>query len=390
MTKRHVIAFAIAALIPSAALANDIGGTAADPENSQEEQVVYKTEDDIVIDGDLSEWASWGNAIVNPLIGIPKIGRGDPAREEGTEPSDFVVHEPFQTGTWTGPDDQSTSTQFVWKESDDPDQEGLYMGIAVTDDYHGNATASGWNGDAIQMMVTFYDQDAEEHDPGDFALYNFALGGLEEELPAEEPVITKDVEKTFAFFGPPDEYIDAAIVRDTEAKVTFYEFYLGVDALGVDSWEEGTQFGIGMSINDGDAGEGQDGQKGWGGLGAHAIVHGKSPSETALLTLSSDVPPEAMMTGGCEAIAEMRLSGDADGDGSVGFLDFLALANNFGSEGGFEDGDFNCSGSVDFQDFLALANSFGTSQAASSVPEPSSTLLFGFGALMLGLVRRRR
>ena len=108
-----------------------------------------------------------------------------------------------------------------------------------------------------------------------------------------------------------------------------------------------------------------------------------------MLTLSSDAPPEAVTADGCEVLAGARLAGDADGDGAVGFLDFLALANNFGSEGGFEQGDFNCSGSVDFQDFLALANNFGM-EAASAVPEPSSALLFGCGAMLLGLVRRRR
>jgi hypothetical protein len=38
---------------------------------------------------------------------------------------------------------------------------------------------------------------------------------------------------------------------------------------------------------------GQDGQKGWGGLGAHSIVFGKTPSETALITLTkgNDIEP---------------------------------------------------------------------------------------------------
>jgi hypothetical protein len=42
-----------------------------------------------------------------------------------------------------------------------------------------------------------------------------------------------------------------------------------------------------MAINDGDNGSGQNGQKGWGGLGAHAIVFGKSPKETALVSLGT-------------------------------------------------------------------------------------------------------
>src|SRR5258706_2169846 len=47
----------------------------------------------------------------------------------------------------------------------------------------------------------------------------------------------------------------------------------------------GTQFGLGMAINDGD--ELTPGQRGWGGLGAHSIVFGKTPSETALITLGT-------------------------------------------------------------------------------------------------------
>src|SRR5438552_18897233 len=53
-----------------------------------------------------------------------------------------------------------------------------------------------------------------------------------------------------------------------------------------------------MAINDGDGATvggveygqaGQEGQKGWGGLGAHSIVFGKTPSETALVTLGTTV-----------------------------------------------------------------------------------------------------
>ncbi len=70
------------------------------------------------------------------------------------------------------------------------------------------------------------------------------------------------------------------------AKRTIYEIKLPKESLGLESLELGTQFGLGMAINDGDRKEdGQDGQKGWGGLGAHSIVHGKDPDQTALVTL---------------------------------------------------------------------------------------------------------
>ena len=57
------------------------------------------------------------------------------------------------------------------------------------------------------------------------------------------------------------------------------------------------------------------------------------------------------------------LAGDANSDGSVNFLDFLVLANNFGDSvvGGVLDGDFDEDGVVSFLDFLALANNFGSS-----------------------------
>lgn len=93
----------------------------------------------------------------------------------------------------------------------------------------------------------------------------------------------------------------------------------------------------------------------------------------------------------CESLAEARIAGDADGNGEVAFLDFLALANNFGQDAGYEGGDFDCNGEVAFLDFLALANNFGaTATAASSVPEPSTVGLLGIGAFCLGWVRRRR
>ncbi|MGY8687180.1 MAG: hypothetical protein ACKVHP_05510, partial [Verrucomicrobiales bacterium] len=73
------------------------------------------------------------------------------------------------------------------------------------------------------------------------------------------------------------------VTRNTDTKRTTYEIKLPKSALGLDILEPGTQFGLGMAINDGD--ENTPGQKGWGGLGAHSIVFGKTPSETALVTL---------------------------------------------------------------------------------------------------------
>ena len=75
-------------------------------------------------------------------------------------------------------------------------------------------------------------------------------------------------------------------------------------------------------------------------------------------------------------------------------MDFLALANNFGSMNvGYEQGDIDCDGEVAFLDFLALANNFGQTLAgggAASVPEPTSLGSFLFAVLLLGIARRRK
>jgi len=84
------------------------------------------------------------------------------------------------------------------------------------------------------------------------------------------------------------------------------------------------------------------------------------------------------------------IPGDIDGDGTVGFPDFLILSNSFGQtvEAGTM-GDFDGDGSVAFPDFLVLSNNFGQS-AAVAIPEPSSVRLLGMAVLFVGLLRRRR
>ena len=55
--------------------------------------------------------------------------------------------------------------------------------------------------------------------------------------------------------------------------------------------------------------------------------------------------------------------GDADGNGEVGFSDFLKLSGNFGKvDAVLADGDFNDDGNcAHFADFLLLAMNFGKS-----------------------------
>ena len=87
------------------------------------------------------------------------------------------------------------------------------------------------------------------------------------------------------------------------------------------------------------------------------------------------------------------LPGDLDGDGSVGFPDFLALSANFGNAvSGYTDGDLDLDGTVGFPDFLALSANFGQSTGAlAAVPEPSTGCMAALAGLLgLGLTLRRR
>ncbi|MFT5188726.1 MAG: hypothetical protein ACI957_001748, partial [Verrucomicrobiales bacterium] len=227
-------------------------GNGIDP--AEEFQDASKSNNPIVLDGNLSEWAS-AKAIVNP--------RFRPGAD-GTD--DLVTFEPFGGGTWDGPADQS-STVFVTYDDDN-----VYVGVVVTDDYHENAAVSAWNGDAVQLMIANGARDTQ------VGLYNFALGGVDGALGA---LVVNDEA------GPGGS--DAIVVRDADAKTTTYEIKLPKAALALDALVPGVQFGLGFTVNDGD--EAEPGQKGWGGLGAHSIVFGKSPGETALFTLTAPVAP---------------------------------------------------------------------------------------------------
>jgi len=95
--------------------------------------------------------------------------------------------------------------------------------------------------------------------------------------------------------------------------------------------------------------------------------------------------------GGCVVPVD-GIAGDLDGDGTVAFADFLVLSQNFGSAGvPYASGDVDCDGTVAFADFLTLSQNFGQSAAvAQAVPEPAGFAMVAIGAVLIGLVRRRR
>lgn len=249
MTSKKNLLFASATslLLPISSQANDI-------EPGKEFYTAIKITTPIVLDGDLSEWTG-ATVLADPRFSIPK-GSGDAGE---------LVNFELYGGDWTGPDDHTSSVQVVY------DDDNVYFGFTVTDEYHEHGFNPVWKGDAVQLMIANDARDTQ------VALYNYALMGIENAL--GEIKIQHEA-------GPGGT--EAIVTRDAVTKKTTYEIKLPKAALALASLTEGVKFGLGMAINDGD--QASPGQKGWGGLGAHSIVFGKSPEETALITLGSAVP----------------------------------------------------------------------------------------------------
>src|SRR5215207_6561219 len=243
--KTRRLAVAACFLIPMSVEANDI-------EPGKEFQSAFPATNPIVLDGNLSEWSS--PAIVNPRFSIPK----------GSGPAGQLVNfEPYAGGDWTGLDDHSFSLQILF------DALNVYLGVTVTDEYHEHAQATSWNGDAVQIMI------ADPTRSFQLALYNYALGGVEGALGS----VIIDHEA-----GPGGT--SAVVTRNSITHRTTYEIMLPKESLGIDNLTPGVQFGLGMCVNDGD--QATPGQTGWSGLGPHALVFGKTPSETAQVTLAPE------------------------------------------------------------------------------------------------------
>jgi len=197
MIAKFVTLTAVAAsfLFALAARGNDI-------EPGKEFYTAIKAANPIVLDGDLGEWRG-AQLLADPRFSIPK-GSGD----AGT----LVNFEVYNGGSWSGPDDQTSNVRVVY------DDDNVYFGFVVTDDYHENAANSAWNGDSVQLMIANASRDTQ------VALYNYALGGTEEALGG------LIVMHEFGTGGT-----SAIVKRDTTTKRTTYEIKLPKESIGLDT-----------------------------------------------------------------------------------------------------------------------------------------------------------
>ena len=220
----------------------------------------------IEVDGDLSDWA--GVNFIEPLFHASdgrEGGKGNSTIGDVT----YSTFAEFAGGTWSGPDDHKTSIAVAW------DQEGLYLGIVVTDDEHEHAAGNAWNGDGVQMGLTNPERDTVTH------LYNYCIrDGYESGKVYKngDAGIIADKER-----GPGNYTV--AMVRNDDTKKTIYEALFTPDSFGFAQFEVGQQFGFGVCVNDGDSDT--PGQKGWSGWGPHMIVFGKTAPDAALVTLTA-------------------------------------------------------------------------------------------------------
>src|SRR5438876_696849 len=186
----------------------------------------------IVVDGDLTEWAGVP-VLADPKFSVKPGFAGTAAGKGSGTNGTYVLFEPYNGGTWTGPDDQTSAVQVAW------DADNVYFGFVVTDDYHENSANSAWNGDSVQLMIASADRSNQ------VALYNYALGGIEGALGTT--IIMHEA-------GPPciaDStcLTEAVVTRDAVNHKTYYEIKLPAAAVGLTNpLSAGLQFGLGMAI----------------------------------------------------------------------------------------------------------------------------------------------
>ncbi|MDB5328393.1 MAG: hypothetical protein JWM57_3962 [Phycisphaerales bacterium] len=101
------------------------------------------------------------------------------------------------------------------------------------------------------------------------------------------------------------------------------------------------------------------------------VINGAKIADTAGSLLDA---AGTAVRGSSRTIAFYRMAGDADGNATVDFNDFLTLQNAFNSTVGSPSynagADVDGNGTVDFNDFLILQNSFNTTLPAAPAPKP--------------------
>ena len=170
-----------------------------------------KTPSKISLDGKVDDWA---DVEVFSGVEFPK--------EDGS----MKVFENHGGDTWTGANDHTVSFKIVW------DAQAVYLGII---DDHQNATASGWNGDAAQIIV---EPTGNRKPENDHFRYNFALGN--------DRNLTVKNEKT-AGEGLKGDHV--AIAR--EGLTTMYEIMFPSSEFGIAKFEDGMSLRLGICVNDG-------------------------------------------------------------------------------------------------------------------------------------------
>lgn len=132
-------------------------------------------------------------------------------------------------------------------------------------------------------------------------------------------------------------------------------------------------------------------------------------AEASALGSPATFPGTAVAIDNTAVLFRVTILGDADLDGTVGFVDLLRVAQAFNGAGTWINGDSNYDGNVDFADLLALARNYGVAALASDVsldaavaaqfesdwnlarsivPEPAS--LAAVAGMSLLTLRRRR
>ena len=85
------------------------------------------------------------------------------------------------------------------------------------------------------------------------------------------------------------------------------------------------------------------------------------------------------------------LPSDLNGDGNVGFADFMTLAENFGGEtASYRQGDIDLNGEIRFSDFLILSSNYQGAAEVAAVPEPNAHAMVWMAMLGLCLARFKR